>query len=131
MLQPTCTKNSHIPYDLDIEPAIISYDPVLCDTVPCAYLPRHYSDSDNSPKALLCEMQPVTIKCFPAASISAELTDALEKISIPRDELDAHQQRDVKTLLTEIESSFSKGDTYIGYYPFVEHRIELFGRKIR
>ena len=95
MLLPT--KNSHIPYDLDIEPAIISYDPVLCDTVPCAYL--QCLTVTIHPKALLCEMQPVTIQSFRAA---------LENICIPRDKLDA--QRDVNTLLTEFESLFSKGD---------------------
>ena len=123
MLQPT--KNSVIPYDLDIEPAIISYDPATCDTVPVHICNVTTRTVTIHPHALLCELHPVTIQSFPAASISAELPDALDKISIPRDELDAHQQRNVSTLLAEFESLFSKGDTDIGFYPFVEHRIEL------
>ena len=123
MLQPT--KNSHIPYDLDIEPAIISYDSATCDTVPVHICNVTTRTVTIYPHALLCELHPVTIQSFPAASISAELPDALDKINIPRDELDAHQQRNVNNLLTEFESLFSKGDTDIGYYPFVEHRIDL------
>ena len=106
MLQPT--KNSHIPYDLDIEPAIISYDSATCDTVPVHICNVTTRTVTIYPHALLCELHPVTIQSFPAASISAELPDALDKINIPRDELDAHQQRNVNTLLTEFDSLFQK-----------------------
>ena len=128
--QPVCAilqpkKNWHIPYDLDIEPAIISYDPATCDTVPVHICNVTTRAVTIYPHALLCELHPVTIQSFPAASISAEHPDALDKINIPRDELDAHQQRNVNTLFSEFESLFSKGDTDIGFYPFVEHRIEL------
>lgn len=123
MLSPTA--RSRIPTDLDIEPSVITYD-----TAENAPIPVHVSNITTNtvtinPRALLCEVQQVSIQNFQRKEQLSEASDVFSQVNLPRDELSEDQLQKVQGLLSKFDSLFSKGDTDIGYCPYVEHRIEL------
>lgn len=123
MLSPTA--RSRIPTDLDIEPSVITYD-----TAENAPIPVHVSNITTNtvtinPRALLCEVQQVSIQNFQRKGQLSEASDVFSQVNLPRDELSEDQLQKVQGLISKFESLFSKGDTDIGYCPYVEHRIEL------
>lgn len=79
-----------------------------------------------SPRAILCELHPVSIIDTPhTCSIQPEEIAHLQDVKIPYDELNFVQQQEVMTLLKEYQDIFSKGETDIGFNDSVKHRIEL------
>lgn len=124
MLSPTV--RSHIPADLDIEPSVITYE--TAKNIP---IPVHVNNVTTNtvtvrPHALLCEIQKGSIQKFPKSKSSQiPRSDIFNKIDLPRNELSKEQLQKIQELLTDFDSLFSKGDTDIGYCPFVEHHIEL------
>lgn len=124
MLSPTV--RSHIPADLDIEPSVITYE--TAKNIP---IPVHVNNVTTNtvtvrPHALLCEIQKGSIQNFPKSKSSQiPRSDIFNKIDLPRYELSKEQLQKIQELLTDFDSLFSKGDTDIGYCPFVEHHIEL------
>jgi hypothetical protein len=124
-LRPPRTHKYTVPTDLDIEPTLITYNGTGNGKV-------HVHISNITTKtvtinrhSLLCEVQQVTVRNFPALTVPSETSDVLSKIDLPRDGLDEDQLQKVHTLLKDFKSLFSKGDDDIGYCPFVEHHVEM------
>ena len=104
---------------------LITYDVENVSTVPVYVSNVTTRTVTVYPHATLCEIQPVTVQNLPVASISTNDLSKLDKINLPTDELSAQQHKDIRSLLTDFEDIFSSSDTDIGFYPSVEHRIEL------
>ena len=127
--QPVCgmlspTVNSHIPADLDIEPSVITYDTARTTPIPVHVSNITINTVQVRPHALLCEIQQVKVENFPKSNISEE-SDIIDQVDFPRDEFTQEQIQQIQRLHSDFDTLFSKGDTDIGYCPFVEHRIEL------
>ena len=122
MLSPTV--NSHIPADLDIEPSVITYDTARTTPIPVHVSNITINTVQVRPHALLCEIQQVKVENFPETNLSEE-SDIIDQVDFPRDEFTQEQIQQIQRLLSDFDTLFSKGDTDIGYCPFVEHRIEF------
>lgn len=93
MLSPTA--RSRIPTDLDIEPSVITYD-----TAENAPIPVHVGNITTNtvtinPRALLCEVQQVSIQNFPRKDQLSEASDVFTQVNLPRDELSEEQLQKV------------------------------------
>ncbi|KAK3108916.1 hypothetical protein FSP39_018571 [Pinctada imbricata] len=123
LLQPT--PQSVIPTDLDIEPTIINY------TYPVNNLVQVHIDNVTTltvqipPRAILCEVQPVTMEDVNICK-GAQVTDnLLDLVQIEKEYLTPDQLEEGKNLLRKYHDIFSKSDTDIGHSKMVKHRIEL------
>lgn len=123
MLSPTA--RSRIPTDLDIEPSEITYDTAENSSIPVHVCNITTNTVTINPRALLCEVQQVSIQNFQRKEQLSEASDVFSQVNLPRNELSEDQLQKVQGLLSKFNSLFSKGDTDIGYCPYVEHRIEL------
>ena len=122
MLSPTV--NSHIPADLDIEPSVITYDTARTTPVPVHVSNITINTVQVRPHALLCEILQVKVENFPKSNLSEE-SDITDQVDFPRDEFTQEHIQQIQRLLSDFDTLFSKGDTDIGYCPFVEHKIQL------
>lgn len=79
-----------------------------------------------SPRAILCELQPVTIldTVLPESAISPDVQLVLDKVKIFT-EITTKEQQQCRELITEFSDIFSKSDTDVGTTDRVKHRIDL------
>lgn len=79
-----------------------------------------------SPRAILCELQPVIIldTVLPESAISPDVQLVLDKVKISK-EITTREQQRCRELIMEFSDIFSKGDTDVGTTDRVKHRIDL------
>lgn len=118
------TSNSVIPYDLDIVQAIITYDQNQRDDIPVHISNISTRTVTVAPRALLCELQPVTITTEQVKPDDNNQIDILKDIHIP-DDMKPDELKRGKKLINRYNDIFSKSDTDIGYTSLVKHRIDL------
>ena len=123
MLHPT--KNSVIPTDLDIVPAVISYDQNHRENIPVHIANVTTRTVTVSPRSLLCELQPVSVTREHVASTEIRQPDLFADINLPDDTLTPDQLEKGKRLIHRYKDIFSMSDTDIGYTSLVKHRIDL------
>ena len=109
--------------DLEIMPSIIQYryrDSPVIDV-------RVHNTTTRTvlipPRAVVCELQPVTIEQEAQENFSTD-TSHLSEVTISSD-LSKEQQEQGRKLLLEYQDIFSKGEDDIGFCPHVKHRIDL------
>ena len=77
------------------------------------------------PKAVICELQPVTIQPKPSQENQPVETSFLDKVEINKSDLSDEELKRGKDLILDYSDNFSKSDTDVGYTNIVQHRIEL------
>lgn len=124
MLQAT-TKSS-IPSDLDVTPSLHHYNYTDNSSIPVEISNVTTRTVSVSPRAILCELQPVTIldTVLPESAISPDVQLVLDKVKISK-EITTREQQRCRELITEFSDIFSKGDTDVGTTDRVKHRIDL------
>jgi hypothetical protein len=117
------TECSVLPADIDISPLLFTYQPrnnrlidihvsnVTLRTVPV------------SPKAILCEIQPVQLEEL--KNSEKENEDVFSKITIDNSNLTSDQILRLQNLLKKHIDIFSKNDEDIGHYTKIKHEIHL------
>ena len=125
MLQ--ATKRSSIPTDLDITPSLHLYDYDSSYMVPVEISNITTRTVSISPKAILCELQPVTVldTVLPeSATTTPDVRQILDQVNISKD-VTIEEQNGCKDLISEFSDIFSKSSTDIGTTDKVKHRIDL------
>ena len=129
--QPTCammveTGDSLIPNDFDITPAVITYhygDNGLID-VQIANVTM--STFNIPPKAMLCELQPVSVDMTYQMSTTDNQSETIfDRITVETEGLSESEMQDITQLLNKHTDIFSTGETDIGHCTFVKHMINL------
>lgn len=124
MLQAT-TKSS-IPSDLDFTPSLHRYSYTDNSSISVEISNVTTRAVSVSPRAILCELQPVTIldTVLPESAISPDVQLVLDKVKISK-EITTREQQQCRELITEFSDIFSKSDTDVGTTDRVKHRIDL------
>ena len=124
IVQPT--PSSFIPDDLDISPTLVTYDCEKTKLVPIHITNVSTRTVTVPPKALLCELQPVTVEGHKSLKEQKLLDpDIMEKIKIDDGNLDESEFQKGLQLIRAFNDIFSKNDEDIGLTARVKHQIEL------
>ena len=123
ILQPTCS--SYLPSDLDVSPSLISYEYAHHETVPVHITNVTTRTVTVPPRALLCEVQPVSIEDMSETFGTTKPFDVLEEVDVDKSTLSEDQIADSYDLILRYEDIFSHDDNDIGLTSTVKHRIEL------
>lgn len=123
LLQPT--EKSTIHSDLDIAPILTSYSYQNNGAIPVCISNITSRTATITPKAILCELQPVTITDLPSVESVIKEEHKKDEFNIPKDDLTTDQLHRLQELLKKYKNLFSTGDTDIGHVTSVKHRIEL------
>lgn len=125
ILQPT--PEAVITEDLDITPALVPYNRDAKGLIPVQISNISTRTVTISPKALLCELQPVTVETIQTTSEEHRDLRYLEDIpvGISTEDLTAEQLMKGKDLICKFDDVFSKDDLDIGHSRLVKHRIEV------
>ena len=119
------TPKSSIPNDLDITPSLHYYDCEDASMIPVEISNVTTRTVCVSPKALLCEMQPVTIAEIPTKdAVPSRIDHILDKVSIS-DTLTVAESEQCANLISGFQDIFSTSSTDIGTTSMVKHHIEL------
>ncbi|XP_056017057.1 uncharacterized protein LOC130053684 [Ostrea edulis] len=131
LYEPVCaiiqpTSSSFIPDDLDISPTLVTYDCQKTELVPIHITNISTRTVTVPPKALLCELQPVTVESHRSSKEQKLLdTDIMEKTKIDDSNLNATEFQKRLQLIRAFNDIFSKNDEDIGLTARVKHQIEL------
>ena len=123
------TAKSPIPTDLDVTPVLVTYDYSKTHTVPVHISNVTTRTVTVNPRALLCELQPVSIQ---ERQLLHDVSDSewgvLENVSIPKCEGEITEDKIdcVKGLMANYQDIFSKSDIDVGHSTSVKHRIDLY-----
>ena len=129
MVQPT--EDSCIPDYIDITPSLIHYNYVDTDEVTVTLSNTSTNTVNISPKAIICEIQPVTVTEEVLDRIEEEELDRkrreiVEGLKMDEDDiLDAGQKQQLQDLMMKHRDIFSTSDTDIGNCNIIKHRIDL------
>lgn len=125
MLQQTSLTTNHQIQDLDIEPSLHQYDYQNNNIMTIKISNVTTSTIAIPPRAIVCEMQPVTIQPVPKEDIRDD-TPVTEKVKeIMQSDLTDEQFQDGKDLINAYTDIFSRGDDDVGHTDRVQHRIDL------
>jgi transposase InsO family protein len=124
LLQPT--QQAGIPDDVDISPSLISYEYGKNGLVDV-----HLSNVTTrtvviQPRAVLCEVQPVTIENKPPADVSEiDSSKLVNDLKVDYTDLDSNQQAGLQDVISRYAHIFSHSDIDVGHSTAVQHKIEL------
>lgn len=129
---PTCallqqTHNSAIPADFDITPGVVNYKNKNNGKVNVQVSNVTTQTISIQPKAILCELQPVTIESLDYNNSKTKFSKQnthLEFVKIA-DHLTSEQKIEAMRLINNFADAFSKGDLDIGHTDVIRHRIQL------
>ncbi len=129
------SKESKIPSDVEIGPALFSYKYGEAQQVPVVVSNLTGQTIVVSPKAILCEVQPVQVEKIVPLAVTDKSEDELssdnvkphpfDKLNINTSGTSPEHQVEIKNLVQEYSDIFSSGDTDIGHASTVPHRINL------
>lgn len=124
ILQPTF--NSVLTDDLDISPSLVTYQGKGKGFVDVTISNCSTRTVTIPPKSIVCEVQPVTIEESTLFCIenSGKASEILDQVNIPSN-IDSDSKIALENLLLKFKDVFAQGDTDIGHYQGVQHRIEL------
>ena len=126
LLQPC--KDATIDSELDIAPSLISYNFKGNGLVEVDVSNLSARTITISPKAVMCELQPVTVEDEQHGNMSSP-SSPLSQINFNTEDLTPEQTERGKHLIEEYEDIFSKNDNDIGYSTDVKHRIDLYDER--
>ncbi|MCG8048820.1 MAG: DDE-type integrase/transposase/recombinase, partial [Candidatus Thiodiazotropha taylori] len=120
------TKDSVLPSDFDITPAVITYCFGKNGLIDVQITNITTSTFNIPPRAILCELQPVSVDMAYQISASDNANETIQDtLNIETEGLSEEEIQSIKHLLTKHEDIFSTGDTDIGHCTFVKHMINL------
>lgn len=119
------TSGSSIPDDLDIVPSIVPYCHDQRSPVQVHISNMSTRTVTIQPKALLCEMHPVSVEDMDQLEDPINREDVLSKVEICTEDLSPHEVSRIRSLLEKFRSSFATSDIDIGQTDMVRHRIDL------
>lgn len=128
---PTCammieTEDSIIPSDFDITPAVITYKFGKNGLVDVQITNVTTSTFNIPPRAILCELQPVSVDMTYQISADDDNKQSIHNtLTIETEGLSQEEIQSIEQLLTKHEDIFSTGETDIGHCTFVKHMINL------
>ena len=122
--QPVCslihtTKNSAIPDDLDLTPALVTYRYRGSGVVKVQVTNVSTRTVTVPSKAIICELQPVNIEDVSQVDNDDVAEDVLEKVEISTDNLSAPELQQGKDFLSKYRDIFSSGEEDIGHTDMV------------
>ena len=127
---PTCailqeTKESNLPDYVDITPVVVQYDYKKNREVTVNISNLTTNTITISPKAILCEIQPVVIdeEVF-RKEYTADEEKLMNEVHIDKG-ISTEQEKELRELLLKYKDIFSKDDLDIGTCDKVKHRIDL------
>ena len=129
MVQPT--EGSCIPDFIDLTPSLIHYNYSETDEVTVTLSNTSTNTVNISPKAIICEIQPVTVTDEVFERIEEEELDRKRREIVEglktdeNDILDPDQKQQLHDLLMSHRDIFSTSDTDIGNCTIIKHRIDL------
>ena len=129
--KPTCammveTEESIIPLDFDITPAVNTYSYGINGLVDVQITNVTTSTFNIPPKAILCELQPVSVDMTYTISSSDDSAESIDDpLMIKTEGLSKDEIQSIKDLLAKHKDLFSTGKTDIGHCTFVKHMINL------
>ena len=123
ILQPT--NGSIIPHDLEITPSVTDYTYPAKDIVEVNIDNITTRTVQIPPRALLCEIQPVSIEDLPPSKDTQRTKNVLDLVTIDHRHLTLNQLDISHSLLKKYDEVFSKCDTDIGHTDMATHHIEL------
>ena len=121
------TSGSAIPSDLEITPAVTDYRYPVKNLVEVCIDNVTTRTVQIPPKALLCEIQPVSIE-DPNVSTSQSTTQSkslLDLVTIDEDHLTSEELTISRAIIQEHQDVFSRSDTDIGHTDIATHQIDL------
>ena len=120
------TEDSVLPSDFDITPAIITYNYGNNGLVDVQITNVTTSTFNIPPRAILCELQPVSVDITYQISKSDNSEESVtDTLTIETDGLTNDEIHSIKQLLERHKSIFSTGETDIGHCTFIKHAINL------
>ena len=117
------TPKSRIPVDLDIVPSIINYKYPCNNIIPVQIDNITTRTVTIAPKAILCELQPVSIE--ESKGINSNKDSELRDQYLIDETLRESDKQKLSNLLDTYSDVFSTSDTDIGHTTIVQHKIEL------
>ena len=75
------------------------------------------------PKALLCEIQPVTVEKIMGNGKEESKTGVIDRVNTNTETLSESQIQQGEHLLCDYSDIFSKNDLYIGFTSIIKHKI--------
>ena len=129
--KPTCammveTEESIIPSEFDITPAVITYNYGNNGLVDVQITNVTTSTFNIPPKAILCELQPVSVDMTYTISSPDDSAESIDDtLTIETEGLSKDGIQSIKDLLAKHKDIFSTGETDIGHCTFVKHMINL------
>lgn len=123
MLQSSLLAKNH--EDLDIEPTLISYQHRKNGPVKIRISNITTRTVSIPPRAIICEIQPVTIEPSQPTTQDDEKVSIMEKMEFTKSNLTDEQFEEGRTLIRSYMDIFSKRDDDVGHTDTVQHRIDL------
>lgn len=127
---PTCaivesTKDSVIPDDIDVTPTLVNYRFRGNGVIDIHISNITMRTVTVSPKAILGALHPVVVEELQTSNNDIEHDDHMDRLNIENERLSEEQWDRARNLLKSYEDLFSKGDTDIGHYKNITHKIHL------
>jgi len=119
---------SHLPSFVDVTPAVIQYDYKNNNEIKVNLSNLTTNTVTICPRSILCELQPVTVaeEVFEKLQGHNKYDEIIDGLEIDEANLlDQDQKKQLKQLLLQHKEIFSTGDTDIGVYNKIKHRIDL------
>jgi len=113
------------PIDLDVEPRLHQFNFKNNGHITIQLSNVTTRTITIPPKAVICELQPVTIQPKPSQENQPVETSFLDKVEINKSDLSDEELKRGKDLILDYSDIFSKSDTDVGHTNIVQHRIEL------
>ena len=119
------TREGSMPADLDITPTVITYSATGKDIFNVQISNITTRRVAISPNSIIGELNPVVVQQMQTQPDTQGEPDVSEQITIDTENLTDDQTARTKDLLLQYQDIFSKGDTDIGHYRGVKHKIQL------
>ncbi len=118
-------EDSHLPSFIDVTPSVIQYDNTRNRKLLVNLTNLTTNTVTISPKAVICELQPVSIEESVFINQESEQLEKIWKEVQIEPTLTVEQNQRLKELLTKHKDVFSQDDTDLGHCDRIKHRIDL------
>ena len=111
--------------DLDVAPMLLQYQYKYSHEIPVVVSNVTNRTITVQPKAILCEIQPVTVEKIMGNGKEESKTGVIDSVNINTETLSESQIQQGEHLLCDYSDIFSKNDLDIGFTSIIKHKINL------
>ena len=115
--------------DYDIEPSLIQYHHKQNGPVTVRISNVTTKTINIPPKAIICELQPVSVQAGSEQPNEKEISDIMGLIEVTKSDLNDQQFEQGLQLIKSYIDIFSRSDDDVGHTDIVQHRIDLIDEK--